>query len=218
MDNFTKWLVRGNAVVTVVILLVMLFGGQGSGHVAGSIITANGLQTNAPSSGTSNFNSVEADYGYFDTSSANSNLLGSLTVNGAFTSVASTTSMGGATTTTLRIPLTQATTTVCAIQSPNATSTYLGFSVSFSVSSTTATKIAIATSTSAFATTTFMTGGNLPANGQGAFVGTTSPFIFGVGQGAGLIAPLTWTVVSMTGGAGTFSPVGACTATFGSIN
>lgn len=102
--------------------------------------------------------------------------------------------------------LTQATTTVCAIQSPAATSTLAWAGVLFKVSSTTASTVTLATSTTAFATTTLLTSTTIAANAQG--------YINFQGSSANVLAPNTWVVVGMAGGTGTFSPSGTCQAEF----
>lgn len=101
--------------------------------------------------------------------------------------------------------LTQATTTVCAIQSPAATSTLaLGSGVRFSVSSTTATTITLAKSANAFATTTQIgTNFAISANAQATIIASTTGMIF---------EPNYWFVVGMAGGTGNFSPTGVCQA------
>ncbi len=102
--------------------------------------------------------------------------------------------------------LSSATTTVCALQSPAATSTLAWAAVLFSVSSTTASTVTLATSTSAFATTTLLTSTSIAANAQG--------YINFQGSSANVLAPNTWVVVGMAGGTGTFSPTGTCQAEF----
>ncbi len=118
---------------------------------------------------------------------------------------------------------TAATTTVCAIQSPPATSTLRIAAASFGVSSTTNSVVTIAKAASAFATTTRLAFGTISANAQGTIVaiatstdatGNTSStdpfFVFGPNQ---------WLVVGMAdgtpeAGAGTFSPTGRCSASW----
>lgn len=102
--------------------------------------------------------------------------------------------------------LTQATTTVCAIQSPAATSTLAWAGVLFKVSSTTASIVTLATSTSPYATTTLLIANNIGANAQG--------YVNFQGSSANVLAPNTWVVVGMAGGTGTFSPTGTCQAEF----
>lgn len=102
--------------------------------------------------------------------------------------------------------MTQATTTVCAIQSPAATSTLAWASVLFKVSSTTASIVTLATSTSPYATTTLLIANNIGANAQG--------YVNFHGSSANVLAPNTWVVVGMQGGTGTFSPTGTCQVEF----
>lgn len=110
--------------------------------------------------------------------------------------------------------LTQATTTVCALQSPAATSTMTSANITFVVSSTTATTITLARSPSAFSTTTYPTNLgtiNIAANSIGTAIASTT--------GIGIFTPNQWFVVSMAGGtAGTFSPTGVCQATWQQLN
>lgn len=111
--------------------------------------------------------------------------------------------------------LTQATTTVCAIQSPAATSTLQSASILLTVSSTTASSVVLAKATTAFATTTNLNTEAVAANAQATIVASTSP----TGGNKDLIfSPSTWLVVGMSGGTGTFSPTGVCTATWTTLN
>lgn len=110
-------------------------------------------------------------------------------------------------------PLATATTTVCAIQSPNATSTLRWAGVKLDVSSTTASTITLAKSATAFATTTQIGETVAVAANAQAFVLATTTTAQVIAQTT-VFAPSQWLVVSMTGGAGTFSPSGACQATF----
>lgn len=104
--------------------------------------------------------------------------------------------------------LTAATTTVCAIQSPAATSTLVNASIYFNVSSTTASVVTLAKSATAFATTTSLGTLGLAANAQGGAVATTTS--------AQVWGPNQWFVVGMQGGPSgqTFSPTGTCQATW----
>lgn len=108
--------------------------------------------------------------------------------------------------------LVSATTTVCAIQSPAATSTLLRASISFKVGSTTASTVDIAKATTAYATTTIIGGGALAANAQGTFNATTTPATGTSLNGPMVFAPSTYVVFGMEGGTGTFSPTGTCQA------
>lgn len=111
----------------------------------------------------------------------------------------------------------QATTTVCAIQSPVATSTLVGGGVSLSVSSTTASTVTVAKATTAFATTTLLRTVSVSANAQAQFplastTSVASAAAWELEQVNLTFAPNTWLVVGMAGGVGTFSPTGTCTA------
>ncbi len=111
------------------------------------------------------------------------------------------------------------TTTVCAIQSPTATSTLQGGGANFSVASTTQTVITISKSLTAFSTSTLgavaLATSTIAANAQGFVnaLATSTPTGASV-VGNLVFSPSTWFVVGMSGGIGTFSPVGQCTASF----
>lgn len=113
-----------------------------------------------------------------------------------------------------RVKMNLATTTVCAIKSPAATSTLVRASASFSVSSTTASIVAMTKSATAFATTTLIGGGALAANAQGTFNATTTLTTETSLDGTRVFGPSQYLVVGMQGGVGTFSPTGWCNATF----
>lgn len=114
-------------------------------------------------------------------------------------------SYNGATTCYNRKPLNTASTTICAIQSPTATSSLEATGgVQEFISSTTASTIIIAKSATPFATTTQI-GTSISVAAGAQVSATTSAFIFG---------PNTWFVVSQQGGTGTFSPNGTCQANF----
>lgn len=109
---------------------------------------------------------------------------------------------------------TTATTTVCAHKSPAATSTLVFAGVNFTVSSSTASLVTLAKATTAYATTTFLGSVSLSANAQGYVMATTS-----LPVGSAVFSPNTYFVVGMQdstpqAGAGTFSPVGTCSAEF----
>lgn len=112
-----------------------------------------------------------------------------------------------------RKAFTTATTTVCAIKSPSATSTLVFGGVNFTRSSTTASVVTLAKAATAFATTTALNTLSIAANGQGAQIATSSTATVGVVP-AIIFAPNQYFVVGMQGGIGTFSPVGSCTAEF----
>lgn len=103
--------------------------------------------------------------------------------------------------------LTTATTTVCAIQSPVATSTLVHAGIRFDVSSTTASTLTAAKATTPYATTTLLFADHISAGAQASIVATTTTnnYVFG---------PSEYLVYALSGGAGTFSPTGNCQATF----
>jgi len=101
-----------------------------------------------------------------------------------------------------------ATTTVCAIKSPSATSTVLWASAVSFTGSTTAATMTIATSTTAFATTSVLSTRVIGANAQNTHVYYAAP------ASNNVIAPNHWVVVGLSGGHGTFSNRGACQAEF----
>ncbi len=116
--------------------------------------------------------------------------------------------------------LVSATTTPFAIQSPAATSTLsLNSGCDFTVASSTAVTVTMAKATNAFATSTALATTSIAANAKGfASVSTTTPVADTANGratfGDRVFAPLSWLVMSMTGGAGTFSPSGTCIAEF----
>ena len=118
-------------------------------------------------------------------------------------------SVGGIFMTALRNPsLTQATTTVCAIQSPNATTTVQDASLFLTVSSTTASTVTIASASTPYATTTYLGSFAVAANAQAALLAAaTSSMNF-------VLGPSQYVVFGMAGGTGTFSPAGVCEAVF----
>lgn len=117
-------------------------------------------------------------------------------------------SLGGIFITPTRITaLAQATTTPCAIQSPNATTTLMSAALLETVSSTTASTITLATSTTAFATTSLITTINIGAGAQGELT-------WDAGANNSTVSPSTWVVFGQSGAVGTYSPVGVCTALF----
>jgi hypothetical protein len=109
------------------------------------------------------------------------------------------------------VSLQTATTTVCAIKSPAATSTLVFAGVRFSTSSTTASTVSLAQATTAYATTTNINTYAVSANAQATIVASTTGSVAG---DATIFAPNTFFVVGMAGGIGTFSPVGSCSAEF----
>lgn len=113
--------------------------------------------------------------------------------------------------------LNSATTTVCALQSPDATSTLAIGSISLSVSSTTASTLTLARATTAFATTTVLGYGSVAANARADVAVMASTTGSSVASGF-LFPPNTYFVVGMQGGVGTFSPTGVCQAHFTTIS
>lgn len=109
--------------------------------------------------------------------------------------------------------LTTATTTVCAIKSPTATSTLVSGGIKLNVSSTTASTVTVAKATTAFATTTLINSVSVSANAQAAIeaASTTESALVQTNR---TFAPNTWLVFGMAGGTGTFSPSGSCNGTF----
>jgi len=106
--------------------------------------------------------------------------------------------------------LNTASTTICALQSPAATSTLLLASVKLDVSSTSASTLTLAKATTAFATTTLLAENlSVAANNQATLVSSST-----LVSGTRVFGPNNWVVASMSGGAGTFSPTGKCQATW----
>jgi hypothetical protein len=124
-------------------------------------------------------------------------------------------SIGGLRTWTYKYPMATATTSVCSILSPAATST-LDLSktaVVFTVSSTSASKITIAKGLNTTATTTqFGTTYSLAGNEQAVILASTTAAQDNLD--INIFAPNTSLNVGMQGGVGTFSPTGFCTASF----
>lgn len=113
-----------------------------------------------------------------------------------------------------------ATTTVCSLQSPNATSSLLlngGTGATWSVGSTSAWTATFARATTAFATTTQIGETVAVAAGAQATIVASSTALQAAAN-APVFAPNTWLNISMSGGTGTFSPTGNCWATFVTAN
>ena len=108
--------------------------------------------------------------------------------------------------------LTQATTTVCAIQSPAATSSLRFAGVRFTVSSTTAARITLAKALTYNSTTTSLGVADLVAGAPATVIASTTGANFATLDGASTFGPNQWFVVGMSGGTGTFSPTGSCSA------
>lgn len=134
-------------------------------------------------------------------------------------------SFGGARFWATKVDFATATTTVCAVQSPAATSTLVrdASTVNFTTSSTTASTVTVAKATTAFATTTLIRTESVGANAQATFTmasttSVASAAAWALEQQNLTFAPNTWLVVSMAGGTGTFSPVGACSPVWKQAN
>lgn len=116
-----------------------------------------------------------------------------------------------------------ATTTVCAVQSPVATSTLVSAVASFTFGSTTTSIVTFGKAATAFATTTVIATSSLAANAAGTFIGATTTPPSDSANGRATIndrtfAPNTYLVIGMTPSlgsvTGTFSPTGRCIANF----
>lgn len=112
--------------------------------------------------------------------------------------------------------LTQATTTVCALQAPAATSTLNFASIQFKVSSTTASLVTMVRAPTAYATTTAAGATSLgtvslTANGQGMLVASSTQ-LYQFPPNSYLVVGMQDTTAEAT--AGTFSPTGTCQATW----
>lgn len=109
------------------------------------------------------------------------------------------------------ITMKTSTTTICAIQSPAATSTLTFASADFKTSSSTASYLTFAKASTAYATTTII--GSLAAIGAGAqatiLASSTAAQYNDI-----IFAPSKWLVFGMQGTAGTYSPTGKCKAVF----
>lgn len=103
------------------------------------------------------------------------------------------------------------TTTVCAIQSPLATSTLIAGYIQENVSSSTASTVTIAKSSTAFATTTLINSVAVSANAQATIL-AASTTVSALEQTNRTFAPGQWLVFGQQGGVGTFSPSGVCGA------
>ena len=122
--------------------------------------------------------------------------------------------------------LAQATTTVCSIQSPVATSTIVSASIRFDVSSTTSSRIYIGRGANTNATTTLLQETEIAANTKGTVTASTTPTstqgqtVDGLDD-ALVIPPSSYINFGMkpteANSKGTFTPTGACQATFETI-
>lgn len=130
------------------------------------------------------------------------------------------TSSNGVTQCKERKAFTVGTTTPNALRSlVSATSTLVQASCQFDVSSTTASTVTFAKATTAYATTTVLATSTIAANAKANLVVASTTPVADTTLGRltltdRIFAPGDWLVVGMSGGAGTFSPSGACSATF----
>lgn len=133
---------------------------------------------------------------YFD---ASGNLVtsSSITENGITTTVVRSTSLN------------QASTTPCGLSSPTSTSTLESFT-GVTSATTTASLLTLATSTTAFATTSLIATRSIASGAQGLLD-------WHPGNQNSVISPSTYVVMGQSGGTGTFSPTGSCSAVFQSI-
>jgi hypothetical protein len=123
---------------------------------------------------------------------------------------------GGVETYGARIPLKTSTTTICAIQSPNSTSTLVFASVDMRISSTSAGIVEIARSVSNPTATTTRIGGLTltTANTGNTIIASTTPTTY-LDNDPLVFPPSNWLVVNMIRqgkSALLFSPVGTCEA------
>lgn len=107
--------------------------------------------------------------------------------------------------------LNTSTTTICALQAPNATSTLLTGGLKLDTSSTTASTVTIAKGAHSNATTTLIREASVAANAKATVI-AASTTLSALEQTNRTFAPNEWLVMSLTGGTGTFSPTGTCNA------
>ena len=113
--------------------------------------------------------------------------------------------------------LQQATTTVCAIQSPAATSTLITAAVRFDVSSTSAMFVELGKGTTQFATTSSLGYTQLGANANGIIVASTTPTT-NLFSDRTQFGPNQWFLVKVNPASpGHISPSGVCQATWQSV-
>lgn len=117
-----------------------------------------------------------------------------------------------------KVPLTTATTTVCQIVGPAATSTLISAGISFTTSSTSASTVTLAKAAKNTNATTTLIGNRIAiaANAQDTIVASTTAAQ--LAAEATIFGPNELFVVSMEGNGGTWSPVGSCAAVFQSFS
>jgi len=116
-----------------------------------------------------------------------------------------------------RVALKSATTTVCAIQSPAATSTLVSATVKITTSTTTATDWTLAKAATAYATTTPLNLLNTGASVQGTLAASSTPLTAAGAVNGNVFAPSQWLVLGANPGqvgVDNLAPVGICQATF----
>lgn len=108
-----------------------------------------------------------------------------------------------------------ATGTPCAIQNPlSATSTVLTAGFNITTSTSTAGSLTIATSSTAFATTSPVFGAIVPANVEGTYVGGETASSTGLGI---ILGPSSWVVFGVAGATGGYTYGGTCSITVQSV-
>lgn len=129
-------------------------------------------------------------------------------------------SLGGFAEESVRVQLLTATTSVCQIQSPNATSTLKSAWIDFDTSTTSQAHVQLATAATSNATTSLLAQINLPGNSTGMQLIATST----VNGTTVILPPNRWIVAKMamvvfgTETAGTYSPTGSCGASFNVVD
>lgn len=123
-------------------------------------------------------------------------------------------SVGGFRRWAVKVPMNTATTSVCTIQTPNATTTLNAAFADFDNSTTSQAHIQLATAATSNATTTVLAQNTIPANIAYQLIATSTQ------SSRPVLAPLQWIVTKMAmqvGGTettGTYSPSGYCGAEF----
>lgn len=148
---------------------------------------------------------------------ASGNVDGALTSSAIITTTDDNISINSVSYTVARdASLEAASTTICALQSPAATSTLQSASVLLTTSSTSASTITLAKAATAFATTTLLNTGAVAAGAQATIIASTTSQ--GGTDQASVFGPSQWFVAGMSGGTGTFSPSGVCSAVWREVD
>lgn len=199
MDYIKKWLTPINTLI-IIGLFIAVLAGKGD-----TIIVPSDNERSAGQTRISGM-SVGAD---------GLSVSGSSSFTGAMTSSNNTFTQGGVIIYRDTQAFDTATTTVCSLQAPSATSTLTNAAVTFDVSSTTASVVTLAKATTAFATTTQIgLSYTIEANAEATIMASTSP----AAGDALIFAPSEWFVVGMQNGVGNFSPSGDCWASWSTTN